>query len=182
MTPEDLVQLSEDINARIYQLISDKLIPVDVTPGEKVPKIIDRLVVDSDHRAWANILRSDRHVETQNGEDVKQVHCIMVYPKGVRDYPDNTVRAMHWQLDFGVDNFYQDYPGKSNDNPAYRQNKEIMLVAAVLWSARPFGVVGVKQVVGLRESRVLTRLGDTMVRQSMTICTVRLQPGSIPNP
>lgn len=182
MTPEELVALSEQVNARIYQLISDELVPVPITLGERVPKVLDRLVVDSDHTAWANMLRSDRHVEKQSGIDVKQVHAIMIYPKGIRDYPDNTVRSMSWQLDFGIDNFYQDYPGKAGDNPAFRQNKEIMLVAAILWSARPFGVVGVKQVIGFRETRVLSRMGDTMVRQSMSVCTIRLNPGLIPNP
>ena len=181
-TPQELVTLTEAVNTRIYELVKGVLVPEIVTTGERIPKVFDRLIVDSDHRAWANLLRSDRHIENQAGEDLQQVHAVMIYPKGIRDYPDNTVRSMHWQLDFGVDNFYQDYPGTSSDNPAYRQNKEIILVAATLWSARPFGVVGVKQVVGYRETRVLSRLGDTMVRQSMSVCTVRLQPGAIPNP
>jgi hypothetical protein len=182
MTPEELVQLTEDTNARLVELITDKLVPSVVVPGERVPRIFDRLVVDSDHKAWANMLRSDRHVETQEGVDVKQVHSVMIYPKGIRDYTGQTVRAMHWQLDFGVDNFYQDYPGKTNDNPGFRQNKEINLVAATLWSARPFGIEGVKMVVGLRENRVLSRMGDVMVRQSMAIVTIQLQPGHIPYP
>lgn len=176
MTPEQLVQLTENINDRLYQLVSGKLIPEDVIPDERIPKVFDRLVVDSDHRAWANMLKSDRHVE--NGE--KQVHAFMLYPKGLRDYPDNTVRSMPWQLDFGIDSFYQDFPGKTHDNPGFRHNKEITLIAAVLWSARPFGVVGVKKVVGFRENRVLTRMGDVMVRQSMAVATVKLEPAPIP--
>jgi hypothetical protein len=180
MTPEQLVTLTEDINTRLYQLISATLVPEESEDGERIPKVIDRLVVDQDHKAWANMLKSDRHVEIQNGEDVKQVHAVMIYPKGLRDYPDNTVRSMHWDLTFGIDNFYQDYPGTINDNPGYRQNKEIVLVAAVLWSTIPFGVTGVKRVVGYRETRVLSRMGDIMVRQSMAIITVRLNPAQIP--
>jgi hypothetical protein len=181
MTPEQLVTLTEQVNARLYQIISEKLVPVDVTPGEKVPKVFDRLVVDSDHRAWANMLRSDRHIENQTGQDVKQVHAIMIYPKGMRDYPDNTVRSMPWQLDFGIDNFYQDYPGIISDNPGFRQNKEIVLTAATLWSTIPFGVTGVKRIIGWRETRVLSRMGDAMVRQSMSVITIRLHPAQIPS-
>lgn len=180
MTPEELVTLTEAINDRLYQLINTKLVPVNVTPGEKIPQVFDRLVVDSDHRAWANMLRSDRHIENQAGEDIKQVHSFMVYPKGLRDYPDKTVRAMPWQLDYGIDSFYQDYPGMTHDNPGYRHNKEITLVAATLWSARPFGVVGVKKIIGFREIRVLTRMGDVMVRQSMAVVTIQLDPAQIP--
>lgn len=180
MTPEQLVTLTEDINTRLYELVSEKLVPEDVTPGERVPKVIDRLVVNSDHTAWANMLKSDRHVETQGGEPIKQVHAVMIYPKGLHDYPDNTVRSMHWELNYGIDNFYQDHPGKIDDNPGYRQNKEIVAVAAMLWSTVPFGVVGVKRVVRYRETRVLTRLGDVMVRQSMAVVTIRLQPAQIP--
>lgn len=176
MTPEELVTLSEAINDRMYELISEKLVPVLVTPGEKVPKVFDRLVVDSDHRAWANMLKSERHVE----EEEKQVHAFMVYPKGMSDYPDNTVRSMPWQLDYAIDSFYQDYPGKTHDNPGFRHNKEITLIAATLWSARPFGVVGVKMVTGFKENRVLTRMGDYVVRQSMAVARVKLQPGEIP--
>jgi hypothetical protein len=181
MTLEQLVELTEQVNARLYQIISAKLVPVGVTVGEKVPKIFDRLVVDSDHKAWANMLRSDRHVENQTGQDVKQVHAVMIYPKGMRDYPDNTVRSMAWELSFGIDNFYQDYPGIINDNPGFRQNKEIVLIAAALWSTIPFGVTGVKRIVGWRETRVLSRMGDVMVRQSMAIVTLRLQPAHIPS-
>ncbi len=181
MTPEQLVTLTEQVNTRLYQLISAKLIPaLPVVPGERVPKVLDRLVVDSDHSAWANMLRSDRHIESQGGVNVKQVHSVMIYPKGIRDYPDNTTRAMKWELSFGIDNFYQDYPGKIDDNPGYRQNKEIILVAAMLWSTIPFGVVGVKRIVGWRETRVLSRMGDTMVRQSMAVLTLRLNPAQIP--
>jgi hypothetical protein len=182
MTPEELVTLTESINNRLVQLVTDKLVPAGFpVPGERVPKILDRLVVDSDHTAWANMLKSDRHVEDQAGEMVKQVHSVMIYPKGLRDYPDNTVRSMPWEVNFGIDNFYQDYPGKTADNPGYRQNKEIVLIAATLLSARPFGVVGVKRVIGFRENRVLSRMGDVMVRQSMAVCTIRLQPAQIPN-
>lgn len=181
MTPEQLVTLTEQVNDRLYQLISDKLVPLVVLPGERVPKIFDRLVVDSDHTAWANILRSDRHIESQSGENIGQVHAIMIYPKGLRDYPDNTVRSLPWDLSYGIDNFYQDYPGKTGDNPGFRQNKEIVLVAATLLSTVPFGVVGVKKIIGWRETRVLSRMGDTMVRQSMAVCTVRLQPAQIPS-
>lgn len=180
MTPEQLVTLTEDVNTRLYEIISAKLIPAVPVAGEKVPKVFDRLVVDSDHRAWANMLKSDRHVESQTGEDIEQVHAVMIYPKGMRDYPDNTVRSMPWQIDFGIDNFYQDYPGKTNDNPGYRQNKEVILVAATLWSTIPFGVVGVKRIIGWRETRVLSRMGDVMVRQSMAVCTIRLNPAQIP--
>jgi hypothetical protein len=181
MTPEQLVTLTEAINTRLYQLISAKLVPaLPVVPGERIPKVVDRLIVDSDHRAWANMLKSDRHIESQTGVDVKQVHTVMIYPKGIRDYPGNTVRSMHWQLDFGIDNFYQDYPGKTNDNPGFRQNKEIILVAAMLWSTIPFGVTGVKRITGWRETRVLSRMGDVMVRQSMAIVTMQLQPAQIP--
>jgi len=181
MTPDELVTLTEQVNDRLVQLVTDTLVPsLPAVPGERVPKIFDRLVVDSDHTIWANMLRSDRHIETQNGVDVKQIHSVMIYPKGMRDYPDNTVRSLPWQLDFGIDNFYQDYPGKTNDNPGYRQNKEVTLVAATLLSTVPFGVVGVKRVIGWREVRVLSRMGDAMVRQSMAIITVRLQPAQIP--
>lgn len=180
MTPAELVLLTEQVNSRLYQYVVDTLVPPVPVLDERVPKVYDRLVVDSDHRAWAPMLKSPRHVETQGGEDVEQIHCVMVYPKGIRDYPDNTVRSMPWQLDFGLDNFYQDYPGKTDDNPAFRQNKEIILVAATLWSARPFGVQGVRNVVALREMRVLSRIGDVMVRQSMTTVTIRLHPAQIP--
>lgn len=181
MTPEQLVTLTEAVNTRLYQLISDKLVPpLPVVAGEKVPKVFDRLVVDSDHRAWANMLRSPRHVENQAGQDVEQVHSVMIYPKGMRDYPDKTVRSMPWQLDFGIDSFYQDYAGKTNDNPGFRQNKEITLVAAMLWSTIPFGVSGVKRIVGYRETRVLSRMGDVMVRQSMAVVTIQLNPAQIP--
>lgn len=181
MTPEQLVTLTEAVNTRLYQLVSDKLVPaLPAIPGERVPKVVDRLIVDSDHRAWANMLRSERHVENQAGEDVEQVHTVMIYPKGMRDYPATTVRSMHWQLDFGIDNFYQDYPGIVNDNPGFRQNKEIILVAAMLWSTIPFGVAGVKKIIGWRETRVLSRMGDVMVRQSMAVLTVKLQPAQMP--
>lgn len=176
MTPEELVTLTEDVNDRLYELISEKLVPSVVTPGEKVPKIFDRLIVDSDHRAWANMLKSDRHIENQE----EQVHAFMVYPKGLRDYPDRTVRAMPWQIDYAIDSFYQDYPGLTHDNPGFRHNKEITLVAATLWSARPFGVVGVKKLVQFREIRVLTRMGDVMVRQSMGLVSIQLDPAQIP--
>lgn len=174
MTPEELAELTVDVNDRLFQLISDKLVPVDITPGERVPKIFDRLVVDSDHRAWANMLRSDRHDESEMGG--KQVHAIMIYPKGIQDYPDKTVRTMPWELEYGIDNFYQDYPGKTHDNPGFRQNNEIVIVAAHIWSTRPFGVVGVKRVVRWRERRVLSRMGDTMVRQSMAVVSIQLDP------
>lgn len=176
MTPEELVTLTENINDRLYQLISDKLVPVTVTPGEKVPKIFDRLVVDSDHKAWANMLRSDRHLENKE----EQVHAFMVYPKGLRDYPDRTVRAMPWQIDYGIDSFYQDFPGMTHDNPGFRHNKEITTIAATLWSARPFGVTGVKKIIQFREVRVLTRMGDVMVRQSMGLVSIQLDPAQIP--
>lgn len=180
MTPAELVALTEATNTRLVQLVTDTLVPPVVTPGERVPKIFDRLVVDTDHKAWANMLRSDRHVESQNGQDVKQIHTFMIYPKGMRDYPDNTVRSMPWQLEFGIDSFYQDYPGKSGDNPGMRHNAEVTLIAATLLSTKPFGVVGVKRIVGWREVRVLSRLGDFQVRQSMATCTIRLQPAQIP--
>jgi hypothetical protein len=180
MTPEQLVTLTESAHQRLYELVRDRLVPLDITPNERVPKVFDRLVVDSDHRAWANMLRSDRHVEEQSGEQIKQVHTVMVYEKGMRDYPDKTVRSMPWDLVFGIDNFYQDYPGTSQDNPGYRQNKEITLVAAMLFSTIPFGVVGVKRIIGWREQRVLSRMGDIMVRQSMATCTLRLNPAQIP--
>lgn len=180
MTPVELVTLTEAVNDRLYQLVSDTLVPVATNPGEKIPKIFDRLVVDSDHRAWANTLRSDRHIENQSDVDIKQVHAVMIYPKGIRDYPATTVRSMHWDMNFGIDNFYQDYPGKTEDNPAFRQNKEIVLVAATLWCTIPFGVAGVKRIVGWRETRVLSRMGDTMVRQSMSVLTIRLNPAQMP--
>jgi hypothetical protein len=178
MTPLEFVTLTEATHARLVEIITNTLV-LPPTPGEKIPKIFDRLVVDSDHNAWANMLKSDRHIEAQNGEDISQVHAVMIYPKGGRDYPDSTVRSVPLQLDFGIDNFYQDYPGHSNDNPGYRQNKEIWLAAATILMTKPFGVAGVKKVIGWREARVLSRMGDIMVRQSMAVVTIRLQPAQV---
>ena len=182
MTSEELVALSEAINTRLFNLVTELLVPpLPAVDGERVPKVVDRLIVDSDHRAWAAMLKSDRHIEIQNGDPVKQVHTIMIYPKGMRTLPNSTVRSRKWQFEYGIDNFYQDYPGKTNDNPGFRQNKEIVLVADTLFITVPFGVDGVERIVGWRENRALTRIGDVMIRQSMSILALSIHPASIPN-
>jgi len=181
MTPDELVTLTESINSRLYDLVVGVMVPpLPGVPGEKVPRVYDRLVVDSDHRAWAPMLKSDRHIENQGGVDVKQIHTIMIYPKGLRTIPHNTVRSRKWQFDYGIDNFYQDYPGTTDNNPGFRQNKEVVLVADTLITTIPFGVTGVERIVSWRESRALTRIGDVMVRQSMGILAIHIHPAQIP--
>lgn len=181
MTPQEFVDLTKAVKGRMVQLISGVLIPVPpAVVGEKVPKILDRLTIDRDYKAWANKLKSDRHVVDEAGVEVQKVHAFMVYYQGMQDYPDKTVRSAPFRLQFGVDSFYQHDPGKGDDDPEERHNAEISLVAWTLYGARPFGVDFVKSVISFRERRGLTRMGDYLVRQSMATVIIELEPVAIP--
>ena len=180
MTPQELVNLTKAIKVRMVEIVTGVLVPEAVVPGEKTPKIIPRLIIDPNYKAWANKLKSPRHKVTENGVELEKVHSVMVYYKGIQDYLDKTVRSMPWKLAFGIDNFYQDDPGTDEDNPEDHHNAEITLAAAALWSARPFGVPKVKSVVSFKEGRGLTTMGDYMVRQSMGTAIVELEPLQLP--
>jgi hypothetical protein len=176
VTPTELADYFETVRARIVSLIATELVPEEATEGERIPKIIDDLIVERNRDQWAARLRSNRHIEVTSGVEQKMVHAFMVGDGGLETYPDNTIRSVSYKLRCTVDSYYQDSPGSDGDSPAKRHAREIARVAHVLLTTRPFGVTGVKKVVGFRERRGLAMLGNVQVRESLGEMFIELNP------
>lgn len=180
MTPQEFADYLETVKGRIIALISNELVPGQTSPGERLPKVINRLVVERNRDTWAAKLRSKRHVETVNTVSQEMVHAFMIGYGGLGTYEDRTVRSVAYRLRFTVDSYYQDSPGTDEDSPEKRHGAEIARVAHVLLTTRPFGVEGVKEVTGFNERRGLSRLGNVIVRESLGEMFVTLKPIQIP--
>lgn len=191
MTPEAFAAYVEEIKDRLLEIVTTELVPPAEDPpveGERVPKVIKWLVVDSVPKTFAARLRSDRHVVTVqvDGEDVaeSQVHAFVLAYGGLETYtppePSRAVRSVFYKLRFTLDSYYQDYPGADADNAEARHGAEIARAAHVLLTTRPLGVEGAKRVTGWRERRGLGRIGDVPVKESLAEFFVELSGIHIP--
>jgi hypothetical protein len=174
MTSAEFAQRIEDIKAAILTTVRTELIPSVVTIGERIPKVINRLIVERQADKWASKLTSSRDIDDQ---EKRRVHAVMVGYGGISPGPNNTVGSMVWRLRFTLDSYLQDEFGTDTDNAEKRHNDEITRMAFALRSTRHLGLPQwVRSVGQLSERRGLARMGEIMVRESLGEMVVELQP------
>lgn len=176
MTPTAFAAYVEQVKDRLLEIVSQELVPPvpdPPVPDERVPKVIKWLVIDSVPKSFAARLRSDRHVvktivdEQEVAES--QVHAFVLAYGGLEEYePQNkAVGCIYYRLRFTLDSYYQDFPGKNDENAEALHAAEIHRAAHTLRATYPLGISGAKRVTGWRERRGLARIGDVPVKESM---------------
>lgn len=166
-TPEQFAEMCEIIKEGILECLNQELVPETVVPGEKIPKVKNRRVIDLIPDTWAGKLKSDRHL-AEDGK-TKKVHTYMVDFGGITSVnDDNTVGGKSFQLRFMIDSYYEDEIGTDADNPGKRHSEEVHRIVHKLWMSRTLKRPKfVKKIVDLSERRGFARMGQTLTRESL---------------
>jgi hypothetical protein len=175
-TPEKFAEIPEIVKAGILECLNGELVPLTVTPGEKIPAVKNRRIVDLDTGTWATRLKSDRHLEGTGDNTTRKVHCYLVGFGGiVAATDDNTVGGKSFQLRFLIDSYYEDEIGTDLDNPEKRHGEEISRITHVLWMSRTLKRPKfVKKIVDWSERRGFAKMGNNIMRESLAELIVDL--------
>lgn len=170
VTPALFADLCEEVKLGIMEVLTAELVPaLPVVPGEKVPVVKNRRIIDASPESWAAKLKSPRHIEGTGENTVEKVHAVMVGYGGLDTRSDdNTVGRKGFRLRFIIDSYYEDEIGEDDDNPEKRHAAEVARVAYVLFASRVLNRPGVvKRVVDFNERRGFTRMGESVMRESL---------------
>lgn len=179
---DDFEELCEGVKDGIMEVLTGELVPVTVTPGEKVAKLKNRRIIDINPSTWANWLKSDRHVIGTGDDAVEKVHCYMVGYGGISSVnDDNTTGGKVFQVRFLIDSYYEDdSPATDADNAEKRHGAEVHRICYAIWMSRVLKRPGlVKKIVEFNERRGFAKMGDSITRESLAELTVDLN--SVPN-
>lgn len=183
-TPELFADMCEEVKAGILEVLNETLIPFGPpAPGEKLPKIKNRRIIDRNADAWAKKLRSNRHREGDPPNHVEKVHTFMVGYGGLATYEGQSVGQKGFVLRFLIDSYYEDETGSDSDNPEKRHAREVAKAAYALFQSRVLKRPGlVKKIADFSERRGFTKMGETVVRESLGEVFVELQSVPLPRP
>lgn len=175
-TPAKFAEIPEIVKEGILELLEEELVPSTVTPGEKIPKVKNRAIVEISPTTWAGRLLSDRNVEGTGDNLVEKVHTYMVGFRGiVSATEDNTTGGKSFQLRFSIDSYYQDEVGTDTDNPEKRHAAEIARILHALWMSRTLRrPTFVKRIVDFSERRGFAKMGELITRESLAEIAVDL--------
>lgn len=183
-TPAKFAEIPEQIKDGILELLEAELIPSSVTPGEMVPRVRNRRIVEVDPNTWRGRLKSPRHLVGTGDNEVQKVHSYLVgYGGIVAQNDDNTVGGKSFQLRFLIDSYYEDDIGTDSDNPEKRHAAEIARITYKLWISRTLGrPTFVKRIVDFSERRGFAKMGDTITRESLAELIVDTHAVPMPPP
>lgn len=184
LTPEGFADICEAAHEGLVEVVRAAVIPPGNTvPGERVPKVFGRLVVDPDANTWAAALTSERHVEQPppeagpEAEPVEKVHAIMVGWGGIETYDEPSINQAGFRLRFVLDAYYENEVGTDADNPEKWSAREISMLAWSILANRTLNRPGiVVSIYAFRERRGLRPMGERRVIQSLGEVWVDLQP------
>lgn len=182
-TPEKFAEIPEIVKEGILEILTTLLVPpLPAVPGEKVPEVKNRRVVELDPATWAGRLQSERHSEGTGDDKVDKVHCYMVGFGGITSAnDDNTTGGKSFQLRFIIDSYYEDEIGTDDDNPEKSHGREVNMMANALWMSRTLNRPKfVKKIVDFSERRGFAKMGSTLTRESLAELVVDLHAVPMP--
>lgn len=186
-TPAKLAELCEEAKLGLLEVLNAELIPVDVTPGEKIPVLRNRRIADYPSDKMAAPLRSKRHIEGTGDNAVEKVHAFTAGYGGIDE--DIEIEVGHgppsggfkqYRIRFLIDSYYENEIGTNADNPEKRHAAEVARVAYAIAASRVLRRPGVVERIGkFRERRGFVRMGEAVIRDSVgevfvVTCPVRI--------
>jgi len=177
-SPADFAELCEEVKAGIYEVLEETLIPAGAPqPGEQIPLLKNRRIVDQVPKTYATKLESDRHLVGDAPDQTKRIHIFWVGFGGIdTSIPSQTVTRKTFRLRFLIDSYYEDDIGLDDDNAEKRHASEVHKVAYALFASKVLKRPSVvEQVLDFEERRGFVRVGERMTRESLGEVFVKLK-------
>lgn len=177
-SPDKFADIGEEVKEGILEVLNATLIPAGApVPGEKLPAIKNRRIMDNVPKTYGPKLESDRHKEGAAPNEVKKVHIFMVGYGGVDTLTESpTVGRKNFRMRFLIDSYYEDDIGTDADNAEKRHARELMKVAYALFASKVLNRPSiVERIIDFEERRGFVRVGERMTRESLGELFVRLK-------